>query len=95
LAHPKVTSTLTGKTAYPVGTLREFYHLRWEVEEIYELVKELLEAENFRRKSRQFIDQEVMAMYLYCLLVRIMMMEAAVKHVFRSAGYASKQHFWQ
>jgi len=73
-------TTLTDKTAYPVSTLRELYHLRWEEEEFYKLIKELLEAENFRGKSRQFIDQEVMAIYLYCLLVRIMMMEAAVKH---------------
>lgn len=73
-------TTLTDKTAYPVGTLRELYHLRWEEEEFYKLIKELLEAENFRGKSRQLIDQEVMAIYLYCLLVRIMMMEAAVKH---------------
>jgi len=73
-------TTLTDKTAYPISTLRELYHLRWEEEEFYKLIKELLEAENFRGKSRQFIDQEVMAIYLYCLLVRIMMMEAAVKH---------------
>lgn len=73
-------TTLTDKTAYLVSTLRELYHLRWEEEEFYKLIKELLEAENFRGKSRQFIDQEVMAIYLYCLLVRIMMMEAAVKH---------------
>ena len=73
-------TTLTDKTAYPISTLRELYHLRWEEEEFYKVIKELLEAENFRGKSRQFIDQEVMAIYLYCLLVRIMMMEAAVKH---------------
>ena len=73
-------TTLTDKTAYPISTLRELYHLRGEEEEFYKLIKELLEAENFRGKSRQFIDQEVMAIYLYCLLVRIMMMEAAVKH---------------
>lgn len=88
-------TTLTDKTAYLVSTLRELYHLRWEEEEFYKLIKELLEAENFRGKSRQFIDQEVMAIYLYCLLVRIMMMEAAVKHDIPSAGYASRRHFWQ
>lgn len=57
-------TTLTNKTAYPVGTLRDLYHLRWEEEEFYKLIKELLEAENFLGKSRQFIDQEVMAIYL-------------------------------
>jgi hypothetical protein len=73
-------TTLTDRAKYPLRAIRELYHLRWEEEEFYKLVKELLEAENFRGKSRQFIDQEIMAIYLYCLLVRIMMMEAAVQH---------------
>lgn len=86
-------TTLTGKTTYPVGTLRELYHLRWEEEEFYKLIKELLEAENFRGKSRQFIDQEVMAVYLYCLLVRIMMMEAAMKHDIPLSGICQQAAF--
>ena len=73
-------TTLTDRAKYPLRALRELYHLRWEEEEFYKLIKELLEAENFRGKSCQFIDQEIMAIYLYCLLVRIMMMETAVKH---------------
>ena len=73
-------TNLTDRAKYPLRALRELYHLRWEEEEFYKLIKELLEAENFRGKNCQFIDQEVMAIYLYCLLVRIMMMEAAAKH---------------
>ena len=73
-------TTLTDRAEYPLRALRELYHLRWEEEEFYKLIKELLEAENFRGKSCQFINQEVLAIYLYCLLVRIMMMEAAAKH---------------
>ena len=86
-------TTLTDRTAYPVRVLRELYHLRWEEEEFYKLIKELLEAENFRGKSRQFIDQEVMAIYLYCLLVRIMMMEAAVKHDIPLSGICQQAAF--
>lgn len=86
-------TTLTDKTAYPVGTLRELYHLRWEEEEFYKLIKELLEAENFRGKSRQFIDQEVMAIHLYCLLARIMMMEAATKHDIPLSGICQQAAF--
>jgi hypothetical protein len=71
-------TTLTDRAKYPLRSIRELYHLRWEEEEFYKLIKELLEAENFRGKSCQFIDQEVMAIYLYCLLVRIMMMETAL-----------------
>lgn len=73
-------TSLTDRATYPLRSLRELYHLRWEEEEFYKLIKELLEAENFRGKSCSFIDQEVMAIYLYCLLVRIMMMEAALQH---------------
>jgi hypothetical protein len=73
-------TSLTDRAKYPLRSLRELYHLRWEEEEFYKLIKELLEAENFRGKSCQFIDQEVMGIYLYCLLVRIMMMEAAAKY---------------
>jgi len=73
-------TSLTDRTIYPLQSLRELYHLRWEEEEFYKLLKELLEAENFRGKSCPFIDQEVMAIYLYCLLVRIMMMETALQY---------------
>ena len=86
-------TTLKGKATYPVGTLRELYRLRWEEEEFYKLIKELLEAENFRGKNRQFIDQEVMATYLYCLLVRITMMEAAVKHHIPLSGICQQAAF--
>jgi hypothetical protein len=86
-------TTLTNKGEYPASALRELYHLRWEEEEFYKLIKELLEAENFRGKSRQFIDQEVMAIYLYCLLVRIMMMEAAMKHDIALSGICQQAAF--
>jgi len=73
-------TSLADRATYPLRSLRELYHLRWEEEEFYKLIKELLEAENFRGKSCSFIDQEVMAIYLYCLLVRIMIMDAALQH---------------
>lgn len=73
-------TTLKDTAKYSQQALGELYHLRWEEEEFYKLVKCLLEAENFRGKSCQFIDQEVMAIYLYCLLVRIMIMETALQY---------------
>lgn len=73
-------TTLTDRAKYPLRSFRELYHLRWEEEEFYKLIKELLGAENFRGKSCHFIDQEVMAIYLYCLLVRIMMLETALQY---------------
>lgn len=73
-------TTLLDKKEFSIPVLRDLYHLRWEEEEYYKLVKGLLEAENFRGKSCLLIDQEVIAMYLYCLLVRIMMLECAEQH---------------
>jgi hypothetical protein len=73
-------TTLLDKKEFSIPVLRDLYHLRWEEEEYYKLVKGLLEAENFRGKSCLLIDQEVIAMYLYCVLVRIMMLECAEQH---------------
>lgn len=73
-------TTLVDRKQYTLASLRELYHLRWEEEEYYKVIKELLEAENFRGKSKAFIDQEILAIYLYSLLVRILMMESALLH---------------
>lgn len=73
-------TTLVDRKKYDIHSLRELYHLRWEEEEYYKVIKELLEAENFRGKSCHFIDQEILAIYLYSLLVRILMMESAKEH---------------
>jgi hypothetical protein len=65
-------TTLLEKAKYPLAQLRELYHLRWEEEEFFKLTKGLLEAENFRGKCLLLIDQELMAIHLYCLLTRIL-----------------------
>jgi len=39
-----------------------------------------LQAEEFRGKSVQFIDQELLSTYLYYVLTRILMLEAARQH---------------
>lgn len=86
-------TTLRDKKQYPASELRELYHLRWEEEEFFKLIKELLEGENFRGKSVQFIDQEILAIYLYIVLVRIMMMEAAAKFSLDIKEIAQKPAF--
>jgi len=70
-------TTLLDKGKYPMAELRELYHLRWEEEEFFKLTKGLLEAENFRGKCLLLIGQELMAIHLYCLLTRILIMECA------------------
>lgn len=71
-------TTLLDKTIYPLAQLRDLYHKRWQEEEFYKLTKGLLEAENFRGKCTLLIGQELMAIHLYCLLTRILIMESAI-----------------
>lgn len=70
-------TTLLDRQKYHPRALRNLYHLRWQEEEFFKTIKEHLRAEEFRGKSVQFIDQELLSTYLYYLLTRIMMLAAA------------------
>jgi hypothetical protein len=70
-------TTLTDSITYLPQELADLYHLRWRQEEFFKLIKGLLEAENFRGKSTQLISQELLAIHLYCLLTRILILESA------------------
>jgi hypothetical protein len=73
-------TTLLDRAKYSLAQLKDLYHMRWEEEEFYKLTKGLLEAENFRGKCRLLIAQELMAIHLYCLLTRILIMECALSN---------------
>jgi hypothetical protein len=70
-------TTLLERPQSPPRALRNLYHYRWNEEEFFKTLKEHLRAEEFRGQSVQFIDQELLSTYLYYLLTRIMMLEAA------------------
>lgn len=70
-------TTLLDPQKYPPRALRNLYHYRWNEEEFFKTIKEHLRAEEFRGQSVQFIDQELLSTYLYYILTRIMMLEAA------------------
>jgi hypothetical protein len=70
-------TTLLDSKKYPRRSLRNLYHHRWSEEEFFKTIKEHLRAEEFRGKSVQFIDQELLSTYLYYTLTRILMLEAA------------------
>jgi hypothetical protein len=53
-------------------------------------IKEHLRAEEVRGQSLQFIDQERLSTYLYSLLTRIMMLEAARQQNLPVAGLETK-----
>jgi hypothetical protein len=80
-AEPAVfITTLHDAERFPPRVLSDLYHLRWEEEEFYKLIKELLAAESIRGKSCLLVHQELIAMYLYCVLARMLTFEAAARH---------------
>ena len=55
-------TTLLDRPKYPPRALRNLYHLRWQEEEFFKTIKEHLRAEEFRGKSVQFVDQELLSL---------------------------------
>lgn len=70
-------TTLLDRKKFPAAELRDLYHFRWNQEEFFKTIKEHLNAEQFHGRCTQFIDQELIAIYLYYTLTRIMMMQTA------------------
>jgi len=83
-------TTLRDSKKYPRRALRNLYHYRWSEEEFFKTIKEHLRAEEFRGKSVQFIDQELLSTYLYYILTRILMLEAARHHDLPVANLETK-----
>lgn len=86
-------TSLRDADAYPAEAISDLYHLRWEEEEFYKLVKELLESENFRGQSVLFVNQELMAMFLFCVLARILILQCAEDQGVPPATIAQKHAF--
>jgi hypothetical protein len=83
-------TTLLDSKKYPRRALKNLYHCRWAEEEFFKTIKAHLHAEEFRGKSIQFIDQELLSIYLYYLLTRILMLEAARQHAIPVANLETK-----
>jgi hypothetical protein len=83
-------TTLLDSKKYPRRELKNLYHQRWSEEEFFKTIKEHLRAEEFRGKSVQFIDQELLSTYLYYVLSRILMLEAARQHNLPVANLETK-----
>lgn len=73
-------TTLLNRKKYLPSELRDLYHLRWNEEEFFKTIKEHLKAEQFHGQCVQFIDQELIAVYLYYTLSRIMIMETSMSY---------------
>jgi hypothetical protein len=83
-------TTLLDSKKYPRRALKNLYHYRWSEEEFFKTIKEHLRAEEFRGKSVQFIDQELLSTYLYYILTRILMLETARQHDLPAATLETK-----
>lgn len=81
---------------YTQDELRKLYHLRWEVEEFYKLIKgPYLGQGQFRSKSPEGVRQEVHALMLFMAISRVVMAAAAesagigIEEVSQKAGVLS------
>ena len=86
-------TTLQDDDRYSPRVLSDLYHLRWEEEEFYKLLKELLAAENIRGQKCLLVHQELIAMYLYCVLARMLTFEAAARHGIAPSQIAQQHAF--
>ena len=58
--------------------LRELYHMRWEAEEFYKLLKgPYIDQGQFRSKSPAGVEQEIHALVLFLAIARVLMATAA------------------
>ncbi len=80
--------TIDGSTSYFVTSLRrkdatrvqiaQLYHLRWQAEEFYKLMKgDYIGQGQFRSKSPEGIRQEIHALVLFLAIARVLMLTAA------------------
>ena len=87
-------TTLLDRTLYSRKALSDLYHLRWEEEEFFKLAKQLLEAERIRGTKPLLVHQEMIALHLYCILARLLMIEASQRHGIAPSQIAQQHAFY-
>ena len=53
-----LVTNLTDRNLYPIGQLKELYHLRWSVEECYKRIKQVSQMEYFSGRTVHAIEQD-------------------------------------
>jgi hypothetical protein len=61
---------------YPIADLREVYHARWGVEELYKISKRVFTIENFHAKTVRGVKQEIYAHFTLITMNRFFSNEA-------------------
>jgi len=64
-------TTLLDKDRYPLNELRDVYHSRWGIEELYKVSKRLFGIEEFHAKSERGVKQELYAHFVLITMNRL------------------------
>lgn len=80
-SEPTVLLTSLVEPSFTHSALAELYHMRWEVENFYKLVKsDYLGQGQFHARSAQGVEQEIYAVALFVGITRFLMAAAAETH---------------
>jgi hypothetical protein len=87
-----LATSLLDETAYPTSQFREVYHLRWEIETYYGLLKGRLDLENFSGLTVEAVLQDLHAAVFLCNLESIVTRDAAEQLPAKAAEQDEPRH---
>lgn len=78
---PWLLLTSLRRSETTLSQLKQIYHLRWEIEEFYKLIKcDAFSLRQLHAKSVDGVEQELLAQLLFTAISRLLMIHAAVEH---------------
>jgi hypothetical protein len=72
-----LVTSLVNERHYPNSLFKEFYHLRWGVETLYDRIKNLLSLENFSGTTVEAVKQDFYATIYICGMEAVLTEEAS------------------
>lgn len=78
---PWLLLTSLRRSEVTLSQMKQIYHLRWEIEEFYKLIKcDAFSLRQLHAKSVQGVEQEIRAQLLLTAISRLLQINAAVEH---------------
>ena len=65
-----IGTTLMNDRQYTIDVLKEVYHARWGIEELYKVSKKLVEVDDFHGRSERTVKQELFAHFVLITMSR-------------------------
>jgi hypothetical protein len=65
-----IGTTLMDDAQYTIDVLKEVYHARWGIEELYKVSKKLVEVDDFHGRSERTVKQELFAHFVLITMSR-------------------------